>query len=105
MHILENTSIFSQAYKIKLDKVTSEGENVTTTAYLHSTNRSILDNSQVGDEYDESVNEIDTRLGQYMGEASGWIMDVVENIHLNISIYQARRGSSWIPTPTRLADT
>ena len=37
-----------------------------------------------------------------MGEASGWIMDVVENIHLNISIYHARRGSSWIPTPTRL---
>ena len=77
---------------IKLDKVTSEGENVTTTAYLHSANRRILDQSEVGVEYDESVNEIDTRLGQYIGEASGWMMDVVNNIHLNISIYQARRA-------------
>ena len=75
---------------------------MTTTAYLHSTNRRIFDHSEVGDEYDESVNEIDTRLGQYMGEASGWIMDVVENIHLNISIYHARRGSSYVSTLTRL---
>ena len=86
--------IFYQTYRIKLDKVNSEGENVTTTAYLHSTNRRIFDNSEVGDEYDESVNEVDTRLGQYMGEASGWILDVVENVHLSISAYKAIRGSS-----------
>ena len=55
--------IFYQTYKIKLDKVTSEGENVNTTAYLNSTNRRIFDHSEVGVEYDESVNEIDTRLG------------------------------------------
>ena len=66
---------------------------MTTTAYLHSTNRRIFDNCQVGDEYDESVNEVDTRLGQYMGEASGWILDVVENIYLNISSYKAIRGN------------
>ena len=35
---------------IKLDKVNSEGENVTTTAYLHSTNKRILDHSEVGDD-------------------------------------------------------
>ena len=70
---------------VKLDKVNSEGEDVTTTAFLHSTNRRILDKSQVGDEYDESVNEVETRLGQYMGEASGWILDKVQNVHVNIS--------------------
>ena len=58
---------------------------------------------QVCDEYDESVNEVDTRLGQYMGEASGWILDEVENFYLNTSSYKAIRGSSYIRTPTRLA--
>ena len=94
--------IFYQTYKIKLDKVNSEGENVTTTAFLHLTNNRIFDKCQVGDERDESVNEVHKRLGQYMGEASGWILDVVENIHLSISVYHAIRGSSYIPTPTRL---
>ena len=37
-----------------------------------------------------------------MGEASGWILDVVENVYLNKSAYKAIRGSSYIPTPTRL---
>ena len=84
MHILEKHKqiIINQTYKIKLDKVTSEGEHVTNTAYLHSTNRRIFDHSLIDDEYDESVNEIDARLGQYMGEASGWILDVVEKFIL-----------------------
>ena len=96
--------IFSQTYKVKLDKINSDGEKVTTSAYLPSNNRRLMNIEELGDEYDEAVNEVNHKLGLYMGEASGWIMDKVENVYVNITSYSPIRGSCHIDTPARLAN-
>ena len=37
-----------------------------------------------------------------MVESSGWIIDNITNVNLNIARYNPFRGSSHIPTPARL---
>ena len=85
-----------------MNKINSEGEDVTTSVYLHSTNSRILNSEQVDEEYEESVNDVHHKLGLYMGEASGWVLDEIENVYLNISSYKAIRGSCHIDTPTSI---
>ena len=53
-------------------------------------------------EYDESVNQINDNFGKDMGKKSGWTLDKVENVWVNISSYNPIRGSCHIPTPSRL---
>ena len=59
---------------------------------------------QVDEEYDESVNEVHHNLGLFMGEASGCVLEEVENVYVNITSYNPIRGSCHIKTPTRLAN-
>ena len=54
------------------------------------------------DEYNDSVNEVNHKLGLYMREASGWVLDKVENIYLKITSYNPIRGSCHRETPKRL---
>ena len=63
----------------------------------------MINTEEVAEEYEESLNEIHHNLGLYMGEASGWVLDEIENVHLNIAKYKAIRGSSHIYTPPIIA--
>ena len=42
------------------------------------------------------------RLSIYSGEGSGWIIDKIEDIWINISNYDPLAGSSYIPLPSKL---
>ena len=42
------------------------------------------------------------RLSIYSSEGSGWIIDKIENIWINISNYDPLSGSSYIPLPLKL---
>ena len=37
-----------------------------------------------------------------MGEGSGWIMNLITSIHLNIAKYRPIRGSSYIASPSKI---
>ena len=50
------------------------------------------------------MQQIDNKLEEFICESSGWQMEGIENIYLSISRYQPIRGSSYFPTPTRLAN-
>ena len=39
-----------------------------------------------------------------MGEASGWVLDKIQNVYVNITSYKAIRGSCYIKTPPLLAN-
>ena len=42
------------------------------------------------------------RLSIYSGEGSGWIIDKIVDIWINISNYDPLAGSSYIPLPSKL---
>ena len=64
---------------------------MTTSPYIHSTNRRLLNRGEVEEQYDDSVNEVQHNLGLYFGEASGWVLDKIEYVYVNIAKYKAIR--------------
>merc|ERR1711867_147003 len=52
--------------------------------------------------YEEAMDVINEKLGAYMSESSGWMMDSITNVNFNIATYNPMRGSSFIPTPQAL---
>ena len=43
-------------------------------------------------------------LYKWQGEGSGWVIDKVQDIHININNYEPLAGSSYIPTPLKLSN-
>ena len=43
-------------------------------------------------------------LYKWQGEGSGWVIDKVQDIHININNYEPLAGSSYIPTPPKLSN-
>ena len=48
------------------------------------------------------MDKINEELENYTGEGSGWVLEQIESLFLQISRYKPIRGSSYIPTPKGL---
>ena len=57
----------------------------STDVYLHSGNRRLLDMEEFDEEYDEAMDKIKDELENYTGEGSGWVLDEISSIYLNIA--------------------
>ena len=93
---------FFMVYKCKLLKYNPEGEEEYTEVYFHSKNRRLLSIEEFEENYEEAIDTINGKLGDYMGESSGWMMDSIKAVNLNIARYNPIRGSSYIPSPVGL---
>ena len=100
----ENGAItFFMVYKCKLIKYNLEDDKEEyTEVYFHSRNRRLLSIEEFEENYHEALDTINGKLGDYMGESSGWMMDSIKAVNLNIARYNPIRGSSYIPTPQSL---
>ena len=54
-------------------------------------------------EYGEAMDNINEKFGKYMGESSGWVLDSIRAINLNVARYNPIRGSSYTRTPSAIA--
>ena len=54
--------------------------------------------------YENALDYINSKLGNFMTDGSGWMMDSIKHVNLNIAKYTPIRGSSYIPTPQCLAN-
>ena len=52
--------------------------------------------------YDVAMEKIKHDFEAYMGEQSGWVMDEISSIDLNIARYKPIRGASYTETPRAL---
>ena len=74
----------------------------STDVYLHSGNMKLLHIEEFDEEYDEAMDKIKDELENYTGEGSGWVLEQIESVFLQISRYKPIRGASYIPTPEGL---
>ena len=97
----ENGAItFFMVYKCKLIKYNLEDDKEEyTEVYFHSRNRRLLFIEEFEENYQEALDTINGKLGDYMGESSGWMMDSIKAVNLNVARNNPIRGSSYIPTP------
>ena len=47
-------------------------------------------------EYGKAMGNINEKFEKYMGESSGWVLDSINAIYLNIARYNPIKGSSHI---------
>ena len=94
---------FFMVYKCTLIKYNpKEDKEEYIEVYFYSRSRSLLSIEEFEENYEEALDTINGKLGDYMGESSGWMMDSINAVNLNIARYNPIRGSSYIPTPLGL---
>ena len=92
---------FHLRYKVRLVN-SNEGEEERIVHHFNSGNRRILDMEEFDEEYRGHMDKINEELENYTGEGSGWVLEQIESVFLQISRHKPIRGASYIPTPQGL---
>ena len=73
--------------------------------YFNSTTRIILNELDIGDFYDKAVEEILNRIARWISKGSGWVIERILNLYLNIVSYEPLKGRSYFPLPGELRNS
>ena len=82
--------------KITLNKQINDNEFEPKTLYLNSSAKTVIN---WGYYLNESFEEILNKLDIWINEGSGWIIDKIEGLYINVANYEPLSGSSYIPLP------
>ena len=76
-----------------------------TKAYFNSTTTIILNELDIGDFYDKAVEEILNRIARWISKGSGWVIERILNLYLNIVSYVPLKGRSYFSLPGELRNS
>ena len=85
--------------KITLKKRINDNEFETKTVYLNSPAKTVINQ---GYYLNESFEEILNKLDIWINEGSGWVIDEIKGLYINISNYEPLLGGSYISLPKAL---
>merc|ERR1712082_32411 len=75
---------FFMVYKCKLIKYNLDDDKEEyTEVYFNSRNRRLLSIEEFEENYEQASDTINEKVGDYMGEPSGWMMDSIKAVNLN----------------------
>merc|ERR1712081_12075 len=103
-YMKKNGSVtFFMVYQCKLMKYNLDDDTVVyTEVNFHSRNRRLITIQEFESEYQNAIDKINGKLGDYMSESSGWQIDSINAVNLNIAKYDAIQGGTHIPTPSAI---
>ena len=81
--------------QVTMYRVDKDGNKEEVSQMFYGGPRVILRENQYDEAFDESVKKIWLDFDAWMANGSGWILDRVQNIYLNTSVYEPR-GKSYI---------
>ena len=85
--------------KITLKKQINDNELDLKTLYFNSLIKTVINRRyHLNDSFQEILNLLDI----WVNEGSGWVIDEIKGLYLNISNYEPLSGSSYIPLPNAL---
>jgi hypothetical protein len=61
-----------------------------------------MNDNQINEVIQSSIQQILKKIGQWLSEGSGWVIDSVDNNYLNIVKYKPMKGKSYIKLPLEL---
>ena len=94
--------------RVELKKrILQDGEEAYefTQPYFNSTTRTILNELDIQDFYDQAVEEILNRIARWISKGSGWVIERILNLYLNIVSYVPLKGRSYFPLPGELRNS
>ena len=90
---------FQLALKVQFRKDNPDGSEEYTDPVLLHKQEAILQNNEIEGALNQAFPTIQETLEKWTQRGSGWILDRVEVLWLNIARYQPLRGGSYIPLP------
>ena len=73
-----------------------------TQPYFNSSRRTILNEFEIKDFYDQAVEEILNRIARWISKGSGWVIERILNLYFNVVSYVPLKGRSYFPLPEEL---
>ena len=93
---------FQLALKVQLRKDNQDGSEEYTDPVLRHKHEAVLHNSEIKGALNQAFPTIQKTLEKWTQRGSGWVVDRVEVLWLDIARYQPLRGGSYIPLPAAL---
>ena len=97
-----NSVKFQLALSVQLQKDNQDGSEEYTAPVLCHKQEAIMQNSEIEEALNPALPSIQEILEKWTQRGSGWVVDRVETLWLDITRYQPLRGGSYIPTPPAL---
>ena len=94
---------FQLALKVKLRKTKPDGIEEYTDPVLRHKQEALLKADEINAALDKAIPHILELLEKWTQRGSGWVVDQVESLWLDIARYQPLRGGSYIPLPAEVA--
>ena len=91
--------------RVELKKrILQDGEEAYELAqpYFNSTTRTILNELEIRDFYDQAVEEILNRIARWISKGSGWVIVRILKLYFNVVSYKPLKGRSYFPLPEEL---
>ena len=90
-----------ETIKITLEKTSNK---ITTTyeGYFNSKNQVILNEIDLQNALNVSIEQIMNKIGIWVSEGSGWVITAVNKHYINVATYKPTSGSSYIDLPPEL---
>ena len=78
---------------LRVKKYKANGEIEFKTVYFNSTTKTVINHEF---SLENAFQEILYRIGNWINEGSGWIVEFIESQYINISTYRPLSGSFYI---------
>ena len=88
---------FQLALKVQLRKDNPDGSEEYTDPVLRHKQEALLQGNEIKGALDEDISHVLELLEKWTHRGSGWTVDRVQTLWLDITRYQPLRGSSYIP--------
>ena len=95
---------YVETLKITFKKVSGR-EIAYKTTYFSIPAETIINNLEITESLQMSIETILNKIASWISEGSGWTIQSVDNHYLNIVKYQPIRGSSYIQLPAELRNS
>ena len=93
--------MFQLAVEVELQKVAANGTEVLTVPVFRTKQIALLQVYEIPQVLSEAFPGLLRRLENFTNEGSGWVVNRVTNLWLDIARYQPLHGGSYLPLPQR----
>jgi hypothetical protein len=90
------------AVKVTFNKINNHGEDVSTEAIFRNSNVATTNDDELESQIATAFQEIYKAQEEFQREGSGWNLDTIESVEINVGEYVPLMGSSYIPLPKHL---
>ena len=92
----------SLVLKVEMTKAQGDGKRKVQQPYFSSKPYTILSQHDIENAIEEGHQRIDSQIDKWTKEGSGWVVNRVICLYVNIAKYQPLKGSSYIELPKYL---